>query len=53
VTINIGSTKKLRPQVTFLVVSADVSWLALQEKEKALEKASARIDRNPYEDIHT
>jgi hypothetical protein len=50
VTINIGSTKKLRPQVTFLVVSADVSWLALQEKEKALEKASGRIDRNPYED---
>jgi hypothetical protein len=50
VTINIGSSKKLRTQVTFLVVSADVSWLALQDKEKALERASSRIDRQPYED---
>src|SRR5262249_53524825 len=44
------SAKKLRPQVTFLVVSSDVSWLALLEKEEALKKNSYRIDRQPFEE---
>lgn len=50
VTINIGSAKKLRPQVTFLVVAADVSWLALQDKEKSLDRNTYRLDRQPYEE---
>jgi len=33
VAINLGSSKKLRPQITFLVVRSDVSWLALMEKK--------------------
>jgi hypothetical protein len=50
VIINIGSAKKLKPQVTFLVVAADVSWLALQEKEKSLDRNTYRLDRQPYEE---
>ncbi len=50
VIINIGSSKKLRPQVTFLVLSANVSWLALLEKEDSLTKNSLRNDRQPFED---
>ncbi len=50
VTIDLGSNKKLRPQVTFLVVAADVSWLALMEKEDSLKKNSYRNDRQPFED---
>ncbi|MCE9534343.1 MAG: hypothetical protein K8T89_24955, partial [Planctomycetes bacterium] len=50
VSINLGSAKRLKPQVTFLVVSADVSWLALQAKEDSLKKNSYQLDRQPYED---
>lgn len=50
VTINIGSSKKLKTQITFLVVSANVSWLALQEKEESLKRLSPRGDRQPFED---
>jgi hypothetical protein len=50
VTIDIGSSKKLRPQITFLVVSSNVSWLALLEKEESLVKNSYRLDRQPFED---
>lgn len=50
VIINIGSAKRLKPQIPFLVVSADVSWLALQEKEKSLDRNNTRLDRQPYED---
>jgi len=49
VTINIGSAKRLKPQVTFLIVSADVSWLALEEKEKTLIRDSYKNDRPAYE----
>jgi len=50
VVINIGSNKKIRPQVTFLVVSADISWLALIEKEESLKKSSYSNDRIPFQD---
>jgi hypothetical protein len=50
VVIDIGSSKKLRPQITFLVVSSDVSWMALLEKEESLVKNSFRLDRQPFED---
>jgi hypothetical protein len=50
VTINVGRAKKLKPQVNFLVVDANVSWLALLEKEESLKKNSPRLDRQPFED---
>jgi hypothetical protein len=49
VVINIGSSKKLRPQVTFLVVSSGVSWLTLLEKEDALQKGRYDLNRQPFE----
>jgi len=50
VTVNIGSSKRLKAQTHFLVVQSSVSWLALLEKEKALDKAASRNDRQPFED---
>jgi hypothetical protein len=50
VIINVGSSKKVKPQITFLVVDATVSWLALLEKEESLKKNSYRQDRQPFED---
>lgn len=50
VTINIGSNRKLKPQVRFLVISSGVSWLALEEKEISLKKYTLSNDRQPYED---
>ena len=50
VAINLGSSKKLRPQITFLVVRSDISWLALMEKEESLKRNSYRQDRQPFEE---
>ncbi len=50
VTLDIGSNRKLKPQVRFLVISANVSWLTLEEKEASLRNAAYTNDRQPYED---
>lgn len=50
VTIDIGSNRKLKPQVRFLVIAARVSWLALEEKEVSLKRHTLAGDRQPYED---
>jgi hypothetical protein len=50
VTIDIGSNRKLKPQVRFLVISSGVSWIALEEKEASIKKFTLSGDRQPYED---
>ncbi len=50
VTIDIGSNRKLKPQVRFLVIASNISWLALEEKEASLKKYTLSGDRQPYED---
>ena len=50
VIIDIGSNRKLKPQVRFLVISSGISWLALEEKETSLKKYTLSNERLPYED---
>jgi len=50
VTINVGRSKKVKPQITFMVIDSSVSWIALLEKEESLKKNSYRLDRQPFED---
>lgn len=46
VTINIGSNRKLKPQVRFLVISSGVSWLALRRKGDLPQEVHAQ-QRSP------
>jgi hypothetical protein len=50
VTLNVGSSKHVKPQITFLVISSEVSWLALLEREESLKRNTPRLDRQPFED---
>jgi hypothetical protein len=50
VTIDIGSNRKLKPQVRFLVIASGVSWMSLEEKEVSLKRFTLSNDRQPYED---